>query len=97
MIERARFDIYLNSPPAVIIKAAECVLEESDGRLTRFAFRYDPSWIAQPASFSLDPVQLPLGHAEITLECLRGAPALIDDYLPDAWGRKVLARTALWA
>lgn len=95
MIERARFDIYLNPPAAGVCKAAECVLEENDGRLTRFAFRYDPSWPALLASFPLDPAQLPFGQAEITLDCLRGAPALIDDYLPDAWGRKVLARFAL--
>lgn len=92
MIERARYDIYLNPPMEGVRKAAECVLEETDGRLTRFAFRYDPSWPALPASFPLDPAQLPLGQAEITLDCPHGAPALIDDYLPDAWGRKVLAR-----
>ena len=95
MTELARYDVYMNPPEADICKAAECVLEETNGRLTRFAFRYDPSWHARPASFSLDPAQLPLGRAEFTLHCLRGAPALIDDYLPDAWGRKVLARFAL--
>lgn len=95
MTERVRYDVYLNSPAAGVCKAAKCVLEETNGRLTRFAFRYDPSWPARPASFSLDPAQLPLGRAEITLDCLRGAPALIDDYLPDAWGRKVLTHFAL--
>lgn len=94
MTSRARFDVYLNLPMAGIGKAAECVLEETSGRLTHFGFRYDPSYLARSTSFSLDPAQLPIGPTEITLECLRGAPALIDDYLPDAWGRKVLARFA---
>ena len=95
MTDRARFDVYLNLPTQGIEKAAECVLEETGGRLTRFAFRYDPSYLARPASFPLDPAQLPISPVETVLECLLGAPALIDDYLPDDWGRKVLTRFAL--
>ena len=95
MTERARFDVYLNLPATGIRKAGECVLQETGGRLTQFAFRYDAAYLGHPAAIPLDPAQLPLTNEDIQLACLQGMPALIDDYLPDAWGRKVLARYAL--
>ena len=95
MTDNARFDVFLNLPATGICKAGECVLQETGGRPTQFAFRYDISYLEQPGAFPLDPAQLSLKPGEVLLECHRGAPALIDDYLPDAWGRKVLARFAL--
>ena len=53
-------------------------------------------YLAKPNAFALDPVQLPLIEGEKVLNCRGGAPAFLDDYLPDAWGRRVLTRLAFY-
>ena len=45
---------------------------------------------------TLDPVQLPLGTQESLFQCSGGMPGVLDDYLPDAWGRKVLSQLAFY-
>lgn len=62
MTDRARFDVHVKLPTADILKAGECALEETAGRLTRFGFRYESSYAEQQASFPLDPAQLPLAN-----------------------------------
>jgi len=92
----ARYDLYMNSPLMGIIKVADVVVEEQDAVLSRVGFRYRPSYIEHPNAFAIDPVQLLLKQGETVFLCRGGAPAFIDDYLPDAWGRRVLARLALY-
>ncbi len=92
----ARYDLYINSPGMGIAQIADVVVEEQDTVLSRVAFRYRPSYLEHPTAFAIDPVQLPLKQGEVVLSCRGGAPAFIDDYLPDAWGRRVLARLALY-
>ena len=93
---KARYDIFLNTPVLGQVRAASCVIEEDDGLPTRVAFRYEGNYLGQNGAFPIDPAQLPLESGEILLRCGAGVPAFLDDYLPDAWGRKVLTRLAFY-
>jgi len=91
-----RYDLYMYSPLMGIIQIADVVVEEQNAVLSRVGFRYRPSYLEHPNAFAIDPAQLPLKQGETILVCRGGAPAFIDDYLPDDWGRRVLARLALY-
>ena len=93
---RARFDIYFSSSSMGVVKCAETVILENNGRVEKVGLRYLPDYLAHPASIPLDPRQLALSEGETTFSCSGGFPAFIDDYLPDAWGRKVLNRLAFY-
>lgn len=93
---RQRFDIYLNTPYTKQLKAAEAVLVEENSILSRFAWRYTADYLSHPNAFMLDSVQLPLGSQVIELPCNGGIPSVLDDYLPDDWGRKILSQLAFY-
>lgn len=93
---RQRYDLYLNTPVLGLVHAADVVLVEEGSALQQVGFRYRPEYVAEEGAFAIDPVQLPLSKGEIQFACRGGAPAFIDDYLPDDWGRKVLAQLALY-
>jgi serine/threonine-protein kinase HipA len=93
---KARYDVFLNTPATGQVHAADCVIEEDAGLVTRVAFRYRDIYLDQDGAFPVDPIQLPLVAGETLLPCRAGVPAFIDDYLPDAWGRKILARLAYY-
>ena len=96
MTTKARYDIFLNTPVLGQVHAASCVIEEEAGLVVRVAFRYEEVYLEQCGAFPIDPRQLPLRNGETLLRCGAGVPAFIDDYLPDAWGRKVLTRLAFY-
>lgn len=91
----SRFDIYLNTHTTGLLKAAEVALLEERQRLVQVGFRYTAEYLMHPNAFPLDPAQLPLQTDERNLYCQGEAPALLDDYLPDNWGKAVLSRIAL--
>lgn len=91
---RARFDIHVASTVTGVVQAAECVIEEDAGLVRRVDFRYTQQYVENPNAFPLDPKRLPLGHGESRFGCAGGVPGFVDDHLPDAWGRKVLAALA---
>jgi len=94
---KERYDVFLNTSVLGQVHAASCVIiEEGAGLLTGVAFRYEQDYLEQDGAFSIDPNQLPLRKDETFLRCGAGTPAFIDDYLPDAWGRKVLTRLAFY-
>lgn len=93
---KQRYDLYLETPATGLIKAAQAVLLESSGQLVQMAFLYTSEYLNHAHAFALDPVQLPLTGKEINLHCAGGMPGLLDDYLPDDWGRKVLAKLAYY-
>lgn len=93
---KKRYALYIDTPATGLIKAAEAVLLESAGQLTQMAFRYTDVYRKHSHAFALDPVQLPLTKKEINLKCAGGMPGILDDYLPDDWGRKVLAQLAFY-
>jgi serine/threonine-protein kinase HipA len=92
-----RYDLHLNTPATGVMHVATAGLEEVDGVLSRFETRYTEAYLAHSAAIDLDPIHLPLQPGNITLRCKgRGQPGVLDDYLPDAWGRKVLAQYAFY-
>ena len=91
---RARFDIHVDSTVTGGVRAAECVIEEDAGLVRRVDFRYTQQYVENPNAFPLDPRRLPLGDGESRFACAGGVPGFVDDHLPDAWGRKVLAALA---
>lgn len=91
-----RLDLYLNTPALGIVHVADVVLAEENASLRQVGFRYRSDYLATPGAFAIDPVQLPLSDGETVLDCHAAAPAFLDDYLPDAWGRRVLAKLALY-
>jgi serine/threonine-protein kinase HipA len=90
---RQRYDIYLSTGGGYQ-HAAQAVLQESDGRLIRMDYRYTPGF--QATGFPLDPSRMPVTNETGRFDCLGGCPGILDDYLPDAWGRKVLTTMALY-
>src|SRR5690554_1881617 len=90
-----RFDLYINTAELGVMQVAEVALLEEQDLISTVGFRYIANYLAQPQAFAIDPVQLPLSPKEFTLNCRQAAPAFIDDYLPDAWGKKVLTRLAM--
>jgi len=93
---RQRYDLYIETPATGLIKAAQAVLLESSGQLVQMAFLYTEEFREHKHAFALDPVQLPLTEKEISFKCAGGMPGVLDDYLPDDWGRKVLAKLAYY-
>ncbi len=89
----ASFDLYLNTEKTGIIHAASAIIEEKNQRLHRFAFRYTKPYIDHPNAFPLHP-HLPLQRQTTQQQCI-GLPGILDDYLPDTWGRRVIANIAL--
>ncbi|TVQ69987.1 MAG: type II toxin-antitoxin system HipA family toxin [Oceanospirillales bacterium] len=93
----ARYSIFVNTEETGLILAAKVGLLEKSGILQRFQFRYLSNYLDHSGAFPLDPVTLPLTSADINLSCNAGGmPAVLDDYLPDAWGKRVLARLAFF-
>ncbi len=88
------YDIYLNTAPTGIIRAAECVLVEDQSRTHTVGFKYTHEYLDHISAFSIDPVHLPLNSSECILNCDGHIPGFIDDNIPDAWGKKVIAQIA---
>ncbi|VAW61371.1 hypothetical protein MNBD_GAMMA11-2660, partial [hydrothermal vent metagenome] len=93
---KQQYDLYIDTPSTGLIRAARAVLLESSGHLVQMAFLYTPEYRSHKGAFALDPVQLQLTDREINLSCAGGMPGILDDYLPDAWGRRVLAKLAYY-
>lgn len=93
---KAAYDIYLNTPATGIVHAADCVIEEQNGKPQRIGFRYVANYLQARAAFAIDPSALPLRESEFLFRCDAGLPGFLDDYLPDAWGKKVLTRLAFY-
>lgn len=56
------------------------------------AFRYAPEWLTRPGAFALnpDPQSLPLNVREFLASHLGPPLQVIDDALPDDWGRRLI-------
>ncbi|WP_049723263.1 type II toxin-antitoxin system HipA family toxin [Gilvimarinus polysaccharolyticus] len=91
-----RYDIYLNLPATGAVLAANMAIIEESNRVTAIGFRYHSEYLNNPRAVSLDPALMPLSTMEYRWDMPTGLPAILDDYLPDRWGRKVLNRLALY-
>ena len=92
---RRDYDLYIAAGETPV-QAAQAVLIEQDGRLIRMGFRYTSQYLAGAQAFALDPVNLPLTQGETDWSNFSDNPGLLEDYLPDTWGRKVLAYIAFY-
>ncbi len=86
-----RLDLWLTLPDGEQLHAAELAFGDPD-RQGRYAsaLRYTPSYLADPRAFALDPAALPLSPTEFSGSQLDPPLMLLEDALPDAWGRRLL-------
>lgn len=95
MSKKGSYDVYTSLPAIGLRKSGELIVVDKEGVTQRSGFRYTPDYLATPGAIPLDPVALPLeGQREFDFDCSGGWPALLDDYLPDDWGRKLLTQLA---
>lgn len=94
--QRERYSLVVNTAGTGIMTAAEAIIVERNGEIHQFGFRYTPDWLQHQAAFPLDPVHLPLQPDETEWMCHGKIPGLLNDYLPDAWGRRILSSLALY-
>ena len=89
------FDIYLNTDRFGTVHAADlCVLEDHLSYL-QCEITYTGDYLDLDTAFALDPVALPLTSRSGLFDG-GGIPALVDDYLPDEWARRVLTYVAYY-
>jgi len=92
-----KYDIYANVSSTGCINVGKLALREEHSTLNLAAFRYSEEYLVHPSAFPLDPVQLPLAPTDFQLPCKgKGIPGILDDYLPDDWGKRVLAHLAFY-
>jgi serine/threonine-protein kinase HipA len=86
-----RLDVWLTLPDASRLRAGELVCGDPDGQ-GRYpsAFRYTPEYLADPRAFALDPAGLLLREGEFTSQQLEPPLLVLEDALPDDWGRRLL-------
>jgi len=90
MIENHRYQIWINTPELGVKHAANILIKEDGNLLREFLLRYRREYLDNPHSFPLDPRAFPLSEKEFQLPDVRQPPGIVDDYLPDDWGKKVL-------
>jgi serine/threonine-protein kinase HipA len=61
----------------------------ADGHIQSY-FRYEASWLTDADVFPLDPVNLPLTTDIFEVKSRTGLWGVMEDALPDAWGRRLL-------
>jgi serine/threonine-protein kinase HipA len=90
-----KLNIWVTFPDSGETQAGEMVCGDPDahGNIPG-AFRYTPDYLQHPKAFALDPVSLPLSSDEYSAHRPVGVFSVFEDSLPDAWGRRLLARKA---
>lgn len=86
-----RLDVWLTQPDGSRTLAGElaCVDADAHGRYAS-AFRYVASYLDDPRAFPLDPAALPLAPQEFQTSQLNPPLLVLEDALPDVWGRRLL-------
>lgn len=86
-----RLDVWLTLASGEHLQAAELVCSDAD-RQGRYAsaVRYSPAYLADLRAFSLDPAGLPLHPGEFQGSQLDAPLMVLEDALPDDWGRRLL-------
>ena len=71
---------------------ALAIAQDERQKLQRIEFAYSPGYLSHEQALSLDPLNAPLGSQTLVFDTSgRDLPGFIDDCLPDAWGRRVIA------
>ena len=91
---KRRYDLHIHTEQ-LSMQAAELVVVEAHNALEAVGFRYLSSYLASEHAFPLDPSALPLDERGFEF---RGGAILgvVDDYLPDDWGRRILSQIAFY-
>jgi serine/threonine-protein kinase HipA len=86
-----RLDLWLTLVSGEKLRAAELVFSDAD-RQGRYAsaMRYTPEYLADARAFDLDPASLPLQAGEFSSQQLDPPLMVMEDALPDDWGRRLL-------
>ncbi|MEW6221618.1 MAG: type II toxin-antitoxin system HipA family toxin [Thermodesulfobacteriota bacterium] len=84
-----RLVVWLTLPSGERVAAAETICGIRPG-----GFRYLPAFLNHAGAFALEPLGLPLGPDRFLIDRADGVAAVLEDALPDAWGRRLLARRA---
>lgn len=96
MNKRVDYDVYISLPKIDSSRVGELAIVDEEGVTQKCAFRYSPDYLTTHGAIPLDPVALPFGErSTFDFNCSGGRPAVLDDYLPDDWGRKVLTQLSL--
>lgn len=85
--------LWLTLPDGETARLGELVFGQARANGTApTAFRYTPEWLARPGAFALnpDPQSLPLDAREFRASHLGPPLQVIDDALPDDWGRRLI-------
>lgn len=85
--------VWLTLPDGEIAPVGELLFGPPRGDGTApSAFRYAPEWLARPDAFALDPdpQSLPLDGREFQASHLGPPLQVMDDALPDDWGRRLI-------
>jgi serine/threonine-protein kinase HipA len=85
--------LWLTLPDGETARLGELVFGTPRGNGTApTAFRYASEWLARPGAFALtpDPQSLPLDAREFQASHLGPPLQVIDDALPDDWGRRLI-------
>lgn len=82
--------IFIQMPDGTRAVSGRLLYEKLADGLTQSYFRYEPSWVTTPEAFPLDPVNLPLKTEVFQLKSRTGLWGVLEDALPDAWGRRLL-------
>ena len=86
--------VWVRRPEGAIRLVGELATTAPDRSSGRFEseFEYSRAWVSESGAFALDPVSLPLDTARrFRAEMLYPPLAVLEDALPDDWGRRLLA------
>lgn len=93
-MSKKRYDLYLHTEQ-LSTQAAELVIMEESRSLKAVGLRYLPDYLASAQAFPLDPAALPLREKPFEFRG-GGILGVLDDYLPDDWGRRILSQIAFY-
>ena len=85
--------IWLRCPDGKTERVGDIAFTDPDqsGRY-QAEFRYSQAWLRNAQAFALDPIHLPLADTAYGSQNLNPPLGVIEDALPDDWGRRLLIR-----
>ena len=87
-------DVHLTFPDKEAVQVGEIAFtQRHTSNEPGSAFRYTENYLSHPRAFAIDPCNLPLSNKEYLCErSPEDIHSVFEDSLPDAWGRRLLAK-----
>ncbi len=86
-------DVWAQFPDGEILKVGRILSKNLRSQSREGFFKYDPSYMAHPGAYALDPEHLPLISSSFKAENPEtGLHSIFADSLPDSWGAELLAQ-----